>query len=85
METTTSATPLAPRPTASGFGWRVAVSVVSVFALVSFLLLYLAFWAGQYSGLQSAVVVIVAILIFIAANGAAWASWGTRFARVPEP
>lgn len=64
--------------TGAGFGWRVATSILTFFGLVSFTLVYLAFWANQFSGLQSAVVIIVALLVFIALNGAAWASWGVR-------
>lgn len=62
----------------SSMGWRIAVSIISVFGFVAFLLLYFAFWAGSFSALQSVVVVLVAILFFMAANGAAWASWGMR-------
>jgi hypothetical protein len=73
---------LLPRePVGAGFGWRIAVSILSVFGLVSFVLLYFAFWAGAFSASQSAVLVVVTILVFVAANGAAWASWGTRYAR----
>ena len=68
-------------PAASGFGSRIAVSIVTFFGLLIFILLYLAFWASLFNGLQSAVVIIAAILVFIAANGAAWASWGVRRAR----
>ncbi len=75
---------LPPRQSNSGFGWRVGVSVVSVFGWLIFILLYFAFWANDFTGLQSAVVVIVSILAFIAMNGAAWASWGARFAGAPK-
>ncbi len=70
-----------PQPGGPGFGWRVAVSVISVFGWVIFVLLYFGFWADQFSGLQSAVLILVSILVFIAMNGAAWASWGVRYAR----
>jgi hypothetical protein len=60
-------------------GWRIAVSIVSVFGLAIFLLLYFTFWAAGCTWIQSAAVVVVSIMVFIAANGAAWASWGTRF------
>ncbi|HYK93484.1 MAG TPA: hypothetical protein VEY07_05520 [Thermoplasmata archaeon] len=69
--------------TTHGMGWRVAVSICSVFGLVSFLLLYLAFWATNFNGAQSAVVVIVSILAFVALNGATWASWGIQHS-LPE-
>lgn len=79
--TTTNAAggPLPTRQLRTGMGWRTAVSIVSVFGLASFLLLYFAFWAGGFTGIQSTAVVVVSLLVFIAANGAAWASWGTRF------
>jgi len=64
-----------------GFGWRVAVSLVSVFGLTLVFLIYFAFWNNSFSTLQTAVLVVVAILAFIATNGAAWASWGVRYAR----
>ena len=64
-----------------GFGWRVAVSLTSVFGLTSFLLIYFAFWDSSFNTLQTAVLVVVAILTFIATNGMAWASWGVRYAR----
>lgn len=70
-----------PTTTGPGFSWRVATSILSFFGLLSFILVYLAFWADQLTGFQSATVVIVAILIFIAVNAAAWASWGTRQGR----
>lgn len=80
---TPTTTPIAPpiaRET-TGFGWRISVSIASVFGWVIFVLLYFAFWANQFTGLQSAVLVLVSILVFIAVNGAAWAPWGARFAR----
>ena len=41
----------APRSESGGMGWRIAVSIISLFGLISFVLLYFAFWAGPYSGL----------------------------------
>ncbi len=82
--TTATSTALTPQPSGPGFGWRVGVSVISVFGWVIFILLYFAFWADHYTGLQSAVIIIVSILAFIAMNGAAWASWGVQQARIPK-
>lgn len=65
-------------------GPGVALSIISVFGLAGFLLLFAAFWAGWFSRLQGIAVVGVAVLVFIAANGAAWASWGARFAGSPS-
>jgi hypothetical protein len=61
-----------------GFGWRVGTSIVSFFALVSYVLLYFAFWFTSYTAVQGAVLIVVGILMFVALNGAAWASWGIR-------
>jgi len=65
----------------AGFGWRVAVSLASVFGLASFLPIYFAFWCGSFSVLQTTALILAAILTFTAMNGAAWASWGVRYAR----
>lgn len=67
--------------TTPGFGARVGVSVLSFFVWISFVLLYLGFWSGGYTALQSVIVIVVSVLLFAAVNGAAWASWGARFAR----
>ncbi len=86
MSATATAPVTVPRPSLSdGMGWRVGVSIVSVFGLASFVLLYLAFWASSYNWIQNTVVVLVSGLIFVAANGAAWASWGMRRARQVSP
>ncbi|HKS59649.1 MAG TPA: hypothetical protein VJS68_02600 [Thermoplasmata archaeon] len=59
-------------------GWRVAVSITSVFGWLSFLLLFWAFWAGMFSSWQTVAVLSVSLLTFVAVNGAAWGSWGVR-------
>lgn len=64
--------------TPDGMGWRVAVSILSTFGLVSFLLLYVAFSAGSLVWYQNLAVLLVAILAFVATNGATWAGWGMR-------
>jgi hypothetical protein len=60
-------------------GWRIAVSVISLFGLASFLILYFAFWARGFAWIQGIAWLVVSVLGFIAANGAAWASWSGRF------
>jgi hypothetical protein len=82
--TVAAQTPFPTRGALRGIGWRVGVSILSVFGFASFLLLYFAFWAGSFSAAQDLAVVLVAILVFIAANGAAWASWGIRQAPGPD-
>ena len=80
--TTTPSTVLPSRATSGG--WRISVSILSVFGLVIFLLVYFAFWASGFSGLQSAVIVLASVLAFVAVNGAAWAPWGARYAQGPH-
>ncbi len=75
---THGALPTRATPADEGFGWRVAVSITSLFGLVIFILLYLAFGASSFTVVQSGVLVIAALLVFIAANGAAWVGWGIR-------
>ncbi len=65
-------------PSVPGFGWRVGVSVATVFGLLSFVLLYFGFWAHLFTGFQTAVVLLVSVLVFIGINGATWAGWGAR-------
>jgi hypothetical protein len=69
------------RSSVAEMGPRVAVSILSVFGLASFLLVYLAFWSSSFSWVQSLVLVTVAVLVFVATNGAAWAGWGMRYGR----
>jgi hypothetical protein len=84
---TTSEVPhlLASGTESTGLGWRVAVSVVSVFGWLSFVLLYFGFWSTPFSVTQTVVLVIVSMLVFVAVNGATWASWGIRHARPFSP
>jgi hypothetical protein len=85
MSAAPTSTATAPdRRSVAGMGPRVAVSIISVFGLAIFLLLYFAFWTGSFSWVQSLVLVVVAVLVFIAVNGALWASWGVRYGRRAE-
>ncbi len=81
MTSSASTSPaIVPAASGPGFGWRVAVSISTFFGWLSFVLLYFAFWAHRFTGLQSAIVILVSLLVFIAVNGATWAPWGSRFA-----
>lgn len=61
-----------------GMGWRVGLSVICFFALISFLVLWLFFYADSYTVYQNMAAVIVSILVFLGVMGAAWASWGMK-------
>ena len=62
-----------------GFGWRVSVSVLVVFGLAIFLIVWLLFYAGSFNAYQNLAVVLVSILIGIAILAASWASWGAKY------
>jgi len=69
------------RSAASGMHWRVALSIITFFGWIIFLILWLFFYAGSYNVYQNIAIFIVSLLAFIAVNGAAWASWGMRYSR----
>jgi hypothetical protein len=62
-----------------GFAWRVSVSILAVFGLVVFFIMWLFFFAGSFTVYQNIAVVLAAILVFFAIMGASWASWGIRY------
>ncbi len=64
-----------------GFAWRVSLSILSVFGLVIFFILWLFFFANSFSAYQNIAVVLAAVLVFIAIMGASWASWGMKYGR----
>jgi heme/copper-type cytochrome/quinol oxidase subunit 4 len=61
-----------------GLGWRVTVSIITVFGLAISLILWLFFYASGYNAYQNIAVVIVMILAFVGIMGATWASWGMK-------
>jgi hypothetical protein len=64
-----------------GFAWRVGLSILSVFGLVIFFIIWLFFYASRFSAYKNIAIVLVALLVFVAIMGAAWASWGIRYGR----
>ncbi|VVB59470.1 Uncharacterised protein [uncultured archaeon] len=62
-----------------GFGWRVGISVLVVFGWVIFLVVWLLFYAGSFSGYQNLAVILVSLLVGIAILVASWASWGVKY------
>lgn len=76
-------TTAAPLPTTSseqadGMAWRVTISVVTVFGLLIELILWVFFFADEYSTLQNLAALTVSLLVFAGVMGATWASWGMR-------
>jgi hypothetical protein len=63
----------------AGFGWRVVVSIAVFFGWLIFLIIWLFFYADEFSVYQNLAIVIVSIMVLAGISTAAWASWGTRF------
>lgn len=62
-----------------GMGWRISLSVLVFFGWLVFLVLWLFFYASDYTIYQNIAVVLASILTGMAILGASWASWGIRF------
>ena len=67
--------------TTPGFGWRVAVSILIAIGWLSFTILWLFFFAGNYDVFQNLAIVIVSVLVGVGLLGAMWAPWGMRMAK----
>ncbi len=64
-----------------GFAWRVSLTIITFFALIVFLVLWLFFYADAFTIYQNLAVLLAAILIFIGIMGSAWAHWGIKYGR----
>ena len=65
-------------------GSRLTLSIIGVFGLASFRLPFAAFWSGAFRRFEVFTSAAVAVLVFIAVNGAAWACWGTALPWAPS-
>jgi membrane-bound metal-dependent hydrolase YbcI (DUF457 family) len=61
-----------------GMGWRVAASILTFFASIIGIILWLFFYAENFNVYQNIAVIVVILLGFIAVMGAIWASWGMK-------
>ena len=68
-----------PRKT-KGFGWRVSTSIITAVGWLSFVIIWLFFFADKYSIYQNIGMVIVSLIVFIGINGAVWGTWAMRMA-----
>lgn len=66
--------------TRRGLGWRIAISILTVFGWLAFAVIWLFFYAGDYSLFENVGVFIFSVLAFVGINAATWASIGARFA-----
>ena len=61
-----------------GMGWRVAVSIVTFFASISVIIVWLFFYAEIFNVYQNIAVITVILIGFVAVMGATWAPWGIK-------
>jgi fatty acid desaturase len=62
-----------------GFAWRVSLSIIVGIGWLVFLILWLFFYASDYTVYQNIAIFLVSILIMSAILGASWASWGIKY------
>ncbi len=70
--------PITPEKT-PGFAWRVSLSILVCLGWISFIVLWLFFYASQFNVYQNLAVVLVSIFIGMAIMAAAWAPWGMKY------
>jgi len=66
--------------TRRGLGWRIALSILTVFGWLAFTVIWLFFYAGDHSFFENVGIFILSVLAFVGVNAATWASIGARFA-----
>lgn len=60
-------------------GWRVSLSIGMGVGWLIFLILWLAFYAGDYTVYKNIAIILVSILLVFLILGGSWASWGLKF------
>lgn len=61
-----------------GMSWRVTLSIVTFFASIATIIVWLFFFAENFNVYQNIVAVVLIILGFVAVMGATWAAWGMK-------
>ncbi|MFQ5907825.1 MAG: hypothetical protein ACE5JE_03225 [Thermoplasmata archaeon] len=64
-----------------GMGWRIALSIVLFFGLISFIIIWLFFFAGGFNVYQNIAIVIVALLVFFGVGAAVWVTMWMKWGR----
>lgn len=63
-------------------GWRIALSIILFFGFITFIIVWLFFYADGFSLAQNVAIFLLAVLVFgglrAAAWGAMWRRWGRR-------
>ncbi|MGD9535340.1 MAG: hypothetical protein AB7V56_16415 [Candidatus Nitrosocosmicus sp.] len=66
---------------ADGMGWRVTTSIITFFGSIIGIIIWLFFYAENYTIYQNIAIVVIIFLAFIAVMAATWASWGLKQSR----
>ena len=59
-------------------GWRVSLSIAVGVIWLIFVIVWLAFFAGDYSIYKNIAIVLISVLVLIIVLGGPWALWGLR-------
>jgi peptidoglycan/LPS O-acetylase OafA/YrhL len=59
-------------------GWRVSLSIVMGVGWLIFLIIWLAFYAGNYNVYRNIAIILISILVLIIILGGSWAAWGLK-------
>jgi hypothetical protein len=63
-------------------GWRISLSIVMGVGWLIFLIIWLAFYAGNYSIYKNIAIILISILVLIVVLGGSWGAWGLK--QIPE-
>ena len=64
-----------------GFVWRVSLSILLGVGWLIFLILWVTFYAADFTLVENIALILVSILTVGALLGASWASWGIKYGR----
>ena len=59
-------------------GWRVSLSIGMSIGWLIFVIIWLAFFAGDYTLYRNIAIIIISILVIFLILGGSWASWGLK-------
>jgi len=68
-----------------GFGWRVPASILIVMGWLAFVIIWLFFFASDYSIYKNLAILFVSILIGLAVLVSIWVGYGLRMSRMYGP
>jgi len=68
------------RKVPAGMGWRISLSILSVFVWAAFIIIWLFFLASDYSIWENLGIFLLSLVVFVGVNAAAWVPFGMRYA-----